>query len=137
MSKKMKWIAAAIAILLLGALGIMQYTKGNSVPGMKHIILHIKGVEKNQTVELDTESETLAEALKTQKELKAEIADGPYGAYLVSLNGEKQNQNQGPWWVYESSNNEVCLSMEYCPALEQILIKDKDEFTFSLIDNFE
>lgn len=137
MSKKIKWIAAAIAVILLGALLILQAKKGEPVSGQKHIILHIEGVEKKETVEVDTDSETLADALKTQKELNAEIAEGPYGAYLVSLNGEKQNQNQGPWWVYESSNNEVCLSMEYCPALEQVLIKDKDEFTFSLISDFD
>ena len=107
----------------------------DEVAGQKHIILHIKGIENQKDVEVDTDCETLAEALNEQKDLQVKIDEGPYGAYLVSLIGETAAKDQG--WVYESPNNEVCLSMEYCPALEQVMIQDQDEFIFSLIGGFE
>ena len=135
MNKKMKWIAAGIAVGLLVVLAAAWGMKGSPVAGQKHIILHIKGIENQKDVEVDTDCETLAEALNEQKDLQVKIDEGPYGAYLVSLIGETAAKDQG--WVYESPNNEVCLSMEYCPALEQVMIQDQDEFIFSLIGGFE
>lgn len=137
MSNKVKWIVALAAVILLGVIAFTWGTNAERTAGEKHIIIHVEGIKYNETLEVESECETLAELLKTHAELRAKVDDGPYGAYLVTLLDETQNQSKGPWWVYDSPNNEVCKKMEYCPALDQVVIQDKDEFTFSLINELE
>ncbi len=137
MTKKVKWIAAAAALILLGVLAFAFKNNSEGTAGAKQITIHVKGVKHQETISIDSDCETLAELLKTHTELKAEVDNGPYGAYLITLLDETQASQKGPWWVYESDNNEVCTAMEYCPALDKVTIKDKDEFTFSLINELE
>lgn len=137
MSKKLKWTATIVALVLLGLLFLFKGTQWASAIGKKHIMIQIEGVKQKEVIELDTDCETLAEVMETHEELDAEITEGPYGAYLITLANETQDEAKGPWWIYESSNNEVCVATGYCPALDQIVIQDNDEFTFRLTSDIQ
>ncbi len=136
MSKKLKWISVGIVGLLLVIVLCLWGSRGSSDQGSKHIVITIEGVETKLETAFDTDCDTLAELLKTEQELQAKLKDGPYGAYLYSLAGEAEDEASGPWWVFSSDNNEDCLAMQMCPAIDQVHLHDHDAFTFSLISDF-
>ena len=42
----------------------------------------------------------------------------------------------GPWWLYESENNEACKAAGFCPAVDETPIQDQDHFTFKYTDSY-
>ena len=90
---KVKWIAAAAALILLGVLAFAFKNNSEGTAGAKQITIHVKGVKHQETISIDSDCETLAELLKTHTELKAEVDNGPYGAYLITLLDETQDMN--------------------------------------------
>ena len=42
----------------------------------------------------------------------------------------------GPWWLYESENNEACKTAGFCPAVDETPIQDQDQFTFKYTDSY-
>jgi len=137
MSKNLKWLSVGVVVILLVGILCLWGGRGSSDQGTKHIVIKIEGVKTKQETAFDTDCDTLAELLKTKQELQAEMKEGPYGAYLYSLAGEAEDEASGPWWVFSSDNNEDCLAMQMCPAIDQVHLHDQDEFTFSLISDFD
>ena len=61
-----------------------------------------------------------------------EMEDSAYGKKIVSILGVKtKDWQKGPWWLYESSNNESCQASGQCDAASALKIKDGDDFTFN------
>lgn len=139
MNKKTKLLLAAIAVILLVGVSMFTYTsmqdsnkKTTVINNKKTIVIHVKTPKNEYYLEAKNDAATLKELLESEKDLKAELKDGPYGAYLESLMGEAQDMDKGPWWIYSSENNEDCVKQGMCPAVEKVNLKDKDSFTFSL-----
>ena len=54
----------------------------------------------------------------------------------VSLDVEQGDMATGPWWLYESENNEACKAAGFCPAVDETPIQDQDQFTFKYTDSY-
>ena len=76
--------------------------------------------------------ETLADFLEKAKDLNVVMEDGQYGKTIMAMKGvETKDFNKGPWWLYESENNESCKAAGSCDAASSLKIKDGDAFTFT------
>lgn len=140
--KKKIIIAVTIALVaILAIFAINQFMpKQEAQVGSKAIDIVV--VDKVNNTELysgtiHTDAETLGDALAESKELKMVTEDSSYGRFIVSLCDVKQGpQESGPWWLYESTNNETCKSQGMCLGIDETMIKDGDDFTFNLVDSF-
>lgn len=137
---KKKWIYALVAIVLIGlVLLVPSFQKKVEMEGKKEISVEIVD-EKNKAV-LDkmyhTDAKNLAQFVEEEKDLKAKVEDGEYGAFLTEIYGLKQDMDKGPWIVYESGNNKVCKEAGMCPAMDDVALEDGDSFTIKLVTSFE
>lgn len=140
---KKKWMAAAVilAAMVLCVLGfrfLLPGEEGNE--DVKQVTItvinDIEGTELfSDTVE--TQAQTLGELLDETKELKAVMEQSTYGRLLVSLLDLNQGEmTTGPWWLFESDNNESCTVSGFCPAVDQTVIADQDRFVFRYTDSY-
>ncbi len=140
---KKKWMAAAVilAAMVLCVLGfrfLLPGEEGNE--DVKQVTItvinDIEGTELfSDTVE--TQAQTLGELLDETKELKAVMEQSTYGRLLVSLLDLNQGEmTTGPWWLFESDNNESCKASGFCPAVDQTVIADQDRFVFRYTDSY-
>lgn len=132
MSMKKKLIAAVIAVVVLAGVGIFWKISSDAQEGAKQITIKIITKDDEKTYDLHTDTLTLAELLKEKEELNVVMEDGPYGAFITSMDGKKQNMEKGPWWIYSSKNNKDCKKQGMCPAVDAVHIQDQDAFEFSL-----
>lgn len=98
-----------------------------------HIIVNNEDEEIfNKKVSVQGKVETLADFLEKADTLKVKMEDSQYGKKIVSILGvETKDWSKGPWWMYESSNNEACQAAGQCDAASSLKIKDGDDFTFN------
>lgn len=141
MKKKVIWALIALVLIFGVALGTSLFRKPTQT-GDKEI--HVKVIdqtqEKEQIVLEDsyyTDASTLTEFLNETDALDASMEQSDYGSLLMEIAGLKQDMDKGPWLVFDSENNTVCKEAGMCPAMDDVLIEDQDEFTFSLISEFE
>ncbi|SJZ34659.1 DUF4430 domain-containing protein [Anaerorhabdus furcosa] len=141
MKKKIIIALSIVAVILLAGFGFNQLMpKQEAQIGDKAI--NITVVDKVNDAELysgtiHTDAETLGDALAEAEELKMKTEDSTYGRFIVSLCDVEQGpQESGPWWLYESTNNETCKSQGMCLGIDETMIKDGDDFTFNLVDSF-
>lgn len=91
----------------------------------------------NGEVRVEGKVETLADFLEKADELEVVMEDGQYGKTIMGIKGVKTEDFQkGPWWLYESSNNESCVAAGQCDAASTLKIKDGDQFTFTYTASF-
>ena len=85
-------------------------------------------------VSVEGKTETLADFLEKAKDLDVVMEDGQT---IMGLKGvETKDFNKGPWWLYESENNESCKAAGSCDAASRLKIKDGDDFTFKYTASF-
>lgn len=85
----------------------------------------------NGDVSVEGKTETLADFLEKAEDLNVVMEDGQYGKTIMGMKGlETEDFNKGPWWLYESENNESCKAAGSCDAASSLNIKDGDDFTF-------
>ena len=120
---KKKWIAAAaiLAAILVCVLGF-NALKPKTVAGAKTInvtvVNEIDGTELFSGA-IKTDAETLGGMLEGAPELKAKMETSTYGRLLTALlDVEQGDMATGPWWLYESENNEACKTAGFCPAVD-------------------
>lgn len=131
MNKKKTYQIAGIAILLLIGLKLIDMKIAEEDKNKKTIYIDVQSATQDVHMKHTSEASTLLELLQ-EEGFDVEIKEGVYGAYLESFRGEAQNMEEGPWWVYSSENNQDCVSQGMCPSLDQVHLKDKDKFFFSL-----
>lgn len=91
----------------------------------------------NGDVTVDGTVETLYDFLEKAEELQVVVEDGSYGKTLMGMMGvETQDFNKGPWWLFESENNDRCKEAGYCDAISSLKIEDGDDFTFRFTDQY-
>ncbi len=141
MKKKIVWAFAALVLILGVTLGTSLFRKPAQT-GDKEI--HVKVIDQTQTKEqivledsYYTDASTLTEFINETDALDASMEQSDYGSLLMEIAGLKQDMDKGPWLVFDSENNTVCKEAGMCPAMDDVLIEDQDEFTFSLISEFE
>lgn len=127
-----KWLVAALAAVVLAG---CQSTAPKAESADEKTV-HITAVdEAGKTIydgDVTTEAATLTDVLKNAEDLQAKLEDGQYGTMVMGLAGtETEDWNKGPWWTYESKNNAVCQKENYCPAVDDVLVEDGDNFVFT------
>lgn len=139
MKKKIGWALAAVVVIVCVVIG-SQYLAPKAHEGGKEIEIQVMDTTKDQEVfkkTFYTDAKTLTEFLKETEELDVNIEQGEYGSLLNEICGLKQDMDRGPWFVFESENNTVCKEAGMCPAMDEVVIEDGDNFTFELISSFE
>ncbi|MFI3284364.1 MAG: hypothetical protein R3Y57_04705 [Erysipelotrichaceae bacterium] len=138
MTKRNK-IIIGVALLLALVLGGVQYSQsliGNS--DIKEVTINIYVLDElKESIVLETQEATLADLLDTSSQLNVESIMGDYGYYLQGLGIDEvfmEDPTSNIYWVYESSNNEGCVSAGYCDAANIVALADGDVFDFKLTD---
>lgn len=129
--------------LVLGAIlvvfGVQSLLPGTT-EGAKTISFVFENVEEGVIVkEVDVHTDVLTlEELLNEQDFDAEISSGSFGSYVDGLFGlTTTDMNTGPWWTYSSENNETCVSLGYCPAVNDVAINDGDNFHFTWTKSFD
>lgn len=140
-------IAAVVCVLLV--VFVYQFTKPKTVEGKKEVTLIVvvhseDGDETVATEKVNTDAETLGELLVEvdKNGVLAVKLDGSatdqYGRTLVAIGEyETLDWTTGPWWLYNSTTNETCVSAGYCSGIDQTPIYNGDIFEFIFTDSFE
>lgn len=136
--KKIIAIIAMIAFVVVAYFGI-RFLMPKPVTGDKTIsITLIDQTADEDKILIDkktfkTDALTLYELLnENQKELKVIFGDSGFGHTvdeIFGLVGDMSSAN-GPWILYESANNESCVTNGFCLGVDELPIYDGDDFTF-------
>ena len=134
MNKKTKWIAIGVAIVVVVALCAWSFSSKQE-KGNKTIFIDVEIDGDMQSFQFQTDALTLKELLETETSLQAVMEDSTYGALLTSLLGHELDMEQGPWWLFSSANNKVCMEQGMCPVLDDVNLFDQDAFLFKLTND--
>lgn len=137
--KKKRIILMLGAVLLAGctAKPVTENKDGSTT-------LHIKIMDEvndkqllDDEVTVEEPVESLADFLEAS-DLDAVLEDGSYGKTIMGLMGvETKDFDRGPWWVYESEDNDSCIETGVCDACSSLPIESGDHFTFTYKDSFD
>lgn len=147
MKKNVVRIGVAV-VLLAGGLFVYNQFFRQGVEGSKEVqIILTVDQEGEDVVILDVTKRTDDEMLGTFLEtvLKEEnleynfsgnVSD-PFGRYIVGI-GEYVTTDSavGPWWLFNSTTNQDCVSAGYCPGMDITPLYDKDIFTFEFTASY-
>ncbi len=134
-------------------LSVLMGCSTNTVPGDEsssepkegEITLNIKIIDEtaeagivlfDDQVVVNAACETLADVLVEAVELQAITSESEYGLTLESLMDISTDWQKGPWWVYESDNNDSCIALGMCDSINKTPIEDKDNFIFMFTSEF-
>ena len=102
MSKNLKrGLAALLVLLLLAAAAMFVYLRfgpeTRTQEGLKNLsVTVVHGDGSRKQFSLATESETLGAALQEEGLVSGE--QGPYGLYILTVDGETVDEGQQQWW---------------------------------------
>lgn len=139
--KKIIKLSMICGLLLLGGCAandagnnVVEETKNTKETTTLHIEVKDEVNNKelyNGDISVEGNVETLYDFLDKADELQVVAEDGQYGKTLMGMMGvETEDFNKGPWWMYESENNDSCQAAGQCDAMSSLKIEDGDSFTF-------
>ena len=113
MSKNAKKIIAVTVLLVLVAAAALAYMafgpKANA--GSKIIeVTVIHGDESQKSFTIRSDAESLREALESEGLIEGE--DGPYGIYILTVDGETADESQQQWWCITKGGETVTTGAE-------------------------
>lgn len=130
---KAKSFYITLIIILTSSLliiGYNLYLKSTQRSGEKEIIIEVindaKSYYKSFTVK--TEQIFLGDVLEELK--MAEFISGPFGRYIISINGMGTDESNREWWSI-MINNEFAQT-----GIDEISIRDNHKYTFKLETGF-
>lgn len=147
MKKNLVRIGVAVVLLVVSLFIYNQFFR-KGVEGSKEvqIILTVEQDGKDVVI-LDVTKRTDDEMLGTFLEtvLKEEAlsydfsgsVSDPFGRYIVGI-GEYVTKDSavGPWWLFNSTTNQDCVSAGYCPGVDITPLYDNDIFTFEFTASY-
>lgn len=126
MKNKKTLIALLVLVLFIGAaVACWAAFRPEAVEGSKTVtvtVTHGSG-ETNEFV-IHTDEEYLGAALTSEGLLSG--TDGPYGLYVMTVDGETVDEANQEWWGYTKSGEQVNYGVDTCPIADG----DHYEFTF-------
>ena len=80
--------------------------------------------------------ETVLKEENLEYNFSGNVSD-PFGRYIVGI-GEYVTTDSavGPWWLFNSTTNQDCVSAGYCPGMDITPLYDKDIFTFEFTASY-
>lgn len=142
MKKKILIAAGIIVFAIVALFGIQQLLPKQEVQvGAKTInVVIVNEDDSNKELfkgEIHTDAETLGDALAEATEIKMVTDKSDFGRFIISMCDVEQGSfESGPWWLYSSDNNESCKAQGMCLGIDETLIADGDNFTFTLTSSF-
>ena len=121
--------AALLLVLCLGAVLGYQMFAPRGVAGEKEItvkVVHADAGEKEFTYQ--TDEEFLGAVLEAEG--LAEGEEGPYGLYIISVDGETAEESRQQWWCLTKGGETVNTSVTQTP------IADGDVFELTLTEGY-
>lgn len=141
--KKKILIGLGILVFAIVALfGIQQFLPKQEVQvGAKtiNVVVIDEGQDNTELFkgEIHTDAETLGDALAGAPEIKMVTDKGDFGRFIIAMCDVEQGSFEtGPWWLYSSDNNESCKAQGMCMGIDDTLVADGDNFTFTLTSSF-
>ena len=125
--KNKKPLVAVVVLVLLVAVAVVCWLlfSPDAVAGSKTITVDVTHKDGNtNTFEIRTDAEYLRGALEQEKLVAGE--DGPYGMYILTVDGETVDESNQEWWGYTKSGEMVDYGIDTCP------IVDGDHYEFTL-----
>ena len=62
--------------------------------------------------------------------ISVKLEASSFGRFILEINGLDGSKAEGPWILYDSPNNQVCLASGLCSGIDDLPIFDGDEFVF-------
>ncbi len=119
-------LAVLILVVLVAVAAVCWFAFGpKAIEGGKTIevdVTHKDG--QTNTFTIQTDAEYLGEAMVEKGLLEGE--DGPYGMYVLTVDGETVDEANQEWWGYTKSGEQVNYGVDLCP------IADGDHYEFTL-----
>ncbi|MFV0480076.1 MAG: hypothetical protein ACK5LZ_05865 [Anaerorhabdus sp.] len=133
MKKKVVVLLSLVLVVLLVIVATIAMKPAKQTGAKVVFITVIVEGEVLYDEKITSSEEILGELLDDTDELNMKVEESSFGRFIVELyNVEQGDAATGPWWMYESENNEVCLQLGYCPGIDEVTIQDGDQFTFEL-----
>ena len=126
MKNKKTVLAILILVVLVAAAAVCWFAFGpKAIAGSKTVVVDVIHKDgQTNTFTLETDAEYLGEAMQEQGLLEGE--DGPYGMYVLTVDGETVDEANQEWWGYTKSGEQVNYGVDQCP------IADGDHYEFTL-----
>lgn len=144
MKKSLKLLVSLTLALTLGACSTTK--EENKTPTEETMKINFTIIDASEgedeilfdeAVVVSASCETLADVINEAKEeLNAVTEDGAYGMQIMGLMGKECNWDKGPWWLYDSKNNDSCVNAGYCDGASNLVVEDGDSFTFRLTSEY-
>ena len=126
MKNKKTMLAVLILVVLVAVAAICWFAFGpKAIEGGKTIevdVTHKDG--QTNTFVIQTDAEYLGQAMQEQGLLEGE--EGPYGMYVLTVDGETVDEANQEWWGYTKSGEQVNFGVDLCP------IADGEHYEFTL-----
>ena len=111
MSKKAKIILSAVLVLLVALFCAASFLLSpQAQEGHKYIVFEATGLDGTaKSFDIQTDAETLADALVEQKLIDAE--EGPYGLWVTAVFGEKADSASNQYWMFYKDGVELATGV--------------------------
>ena len=129
MNKKTGILAAVLLIFCVTA-GILFHTnKPATSAGDKEISVVVTHADKSEnTFTYQTDAEYLGEVLLDEGLIAGE--DGPYGLYILTVDGETVDESKQQWWCVTKGGEAVNTGADATP------VADGDTFELTLTEGY-
>ena len=124
-NKKSVLAVAVLLVLVLGAFLAWSFLRPSAVAGNKTVTVTVVHSDSSEKVfEVKTDSTSLGEVLR--KEEIASGTDGPYGLYILTVDGETADEAQQQWWCVTKGGEEVMA------GVDELMIADGERYEITL-----
>lgn len=144
MKKGLKLLVSLTLALTLGACSTTK--EENKTPTEETIQINFTIIDASagedevlfdDAVVVSANCSTLADVIDEAKDtLNAVTEEGAYGMQIMGLMGKECDWDKGPWWLYDSENNDSCVNAGYCDGASNLVVEDGDSFTFRLTSEY-
>jgi len=137
------------SILAISLFFVSKATLFPSVSGDKeiHIIITVEQENQEPLVVLDdayrTDAEYLGDLLEEISEKDniliqyAGNKTDSFGRYIIGIGQYVTTDSAvGPWWLYNSSTNQSCITAGFCNGIDLQAIQDQDVFEFNFTSSY-
>lgn len=126
MKNKKALVAVLLLLALVAVAAVCWFAFGpEAVEGSKTLtvdVTHKDGTTNTFTIQ--TDAVYLGDAMKQEGLLDG--TDGPYGLYVLTVDGETVDESNQEWWGYTKSGEQVNYGVDTCP------IEDGEHYEFTL-----
>lgn len=116
-TKKIIFSLIALLAVIVILFGVYRFTRKDTVEGAKTITVEVIHKDASQkTYEYHTDHEYLGEVLTDEALIAGE--EGPYGMYIITVDGESADDTNQEWWCITKNNGQLYTSADQTPIAD-------------------